>query len=279
MLSTLLLCAVFYVHSIVGRLNESSQLSLPSNQFRPVSGLTSALIMRGVAVVVVLLLVPLGLVKSQDSQPTGNSTNTSTDKDETKPTQLLSDAKFTDNWTYFSADSKTSISDTWVQKKDTDNSQILVCTGKPFGYLKTKKKYENFEFGFEWRYANGPNGNSGVLLHTEGEDKIWPKAIQIQLHRPKAGSIFPSGGATTDNTLEVKDLNLETGKWHECVIMSKSGTVAVSIDGKKLGSISGCNPRSGPIAFQSEGSEIHFRKIWVRNLTDDEMKTTTPPKE
>lgn len=271
------------VISIVGRLNESSQLKiLSSNPFRvrwrwPNEALFRPLF--PIFLLVCALTSQSVLAQDPPAKPTDPKTaaaqnSTTTAKPEpSKPVDLLEETKFNTTWKYFSADSKTSLGDTWTLKKDEDGSQMLVCGGKPFGYLKTAKSYENYEFGFEWRYANGPNGNSGVLIHTGSEDKIWPKAVQIQLHRPTAGSIFPSGGATTDNTLAVKDLNLETGKWHECVVTSRMGTVAVSIDGKKLGGISGCNPRSGPIALQSEGSEIHFRKVWVRNLTEDEMKT------
>jgi hypothetical protein len=174
-------------------------------------------------------------------------------------------------WHFYSADAKVRRDETFKIGVNGDpNEPILICVGKPFGYLRTVEIYQDYDFGFEWKYAKDPNGNSGVLIHTADDEKIWPKAIQIQLHRPTGGSIFPSGGAKSDTTLKLdhslkgKESPIKEEGWNSCVISSYQGRVGVTINQKKQGEISGCDPSSGHIALQSEGAEIHFRKIWIR---------------
>ena len=137
--------------------------------------------------------------------------------------------------------------------------------GKPFGYIRTAAEYDNYEFGLQWRYVDDPNSNSGILLHTSKEkDRIWPKSIQIQLHRPKAGSVFPTSEAQADNRLDVKDLELPLMEWNTCVVASLDGKISLTINDKKIGEVTGCVPSKGAIALQSEGAEIHFQKLWIR---------------
>jgi len=124
----------------------------------------------------------------------------------------------------------------------------------------------------EWMYPNDPNANSGILLFTTEPDKVWPKAFQVQLHRPEAGKVFPTpgSGAKSANTLSpATPLNLPVGKWHKCVVICRQGTISVMINGVKLGEVNGCNPSRGAIALQSEGSEIHFRNLVVEILPSE----------
>ncbi|HID24466.1 MAG TPA: DUF1080 domain-containing protein [Planctomycetaceae bacterium] len=200
-----------------------------------------------------------------------------------KRTSLINPRTFPTDWFFFSADPKAERDDTWALKTDQDEP-VLVCLGKdkPFGYLRTVRSFRNYRLGLEWMYPDDANGNSGILVNTEAVganqaegDKIWPKAIQVQLHRPKAGSVFPSGGAKTENTLEVKDLSAPLKQWNSCVITVRDGTLSVTVNNKNVGQVTGCSPSEGSIALQCEGSEIHFRRIWIESLTSE----TPPPKK
>jgi len=171
----------------------------------------------------------------------------------------------------FSPEGATKAKETWVAAPDTPGKtgdpKVLRCTGKPTGYLRTVQAYEDFQLSFQWRYPKDENGNSGVLLYTTGPDKIWPRAIQVQLHSPKAGSILTHAGAKTENMVSVKDLVANPTIWNTCQVTCRKGTVTVSINGKKAGTVTGCMPRIGQIALQSEGSQVWFRNI----------KVTAPP--
>ncbi len=143
---------------------------------------------------------------------------------------------------------------------------VLRCTGNPTGYLRTRRTYKDFRISFQWRYPENVNGNSGVLVHTTGPDKIWPQSIQVQLHAPKAGSILTHDGAKTDNMVNVNNRITDAKKWNSCVVTCRGTTLTVEINGKQAGSVTGCVPNSGQLALQSEGSEVHFRNIRVEPL-------------
>ena len=184
--------------------------------------------------------------------------------------RLLDSESFPKKWVFHSAERKSNLQKTWkVRKAEKVEDSVLICTGKPLGYIRTVEPYRNYEFRMQWKYPKDANGNSGVLIHTSHDkknDRIWPRSIQVQLHQPVAGSIFPIGGALTDNKFDSKDLKLSVDTWHDCLILCKDGTVTVSINGKKLGAITGVLPNAGCIALQSEGSEVHFRRITLKPL-------------
>lgn len=203
-------------------------------------------------------------------------------KDVTPTAVNLLSSSLEDNWELFSSKPDTRLSDVW-KVVDANGKKLLICTGTPKGFLLTKRKYQNFDLSFEWKYAADPNGNSGVLAFTRNEPRLWPTSMQVQLHQPSAGSIFPSGDATSDNTTDANDLALPVGQWNKCRVVARNGKVSVEINGKPAGEVSGCNPSQGSLALQSEGSETHFRNIFIRELPDvepsiaDETSTSLPP--
>ena len=201
-------------------------------------------------------------------------------KQEAKAEKLLDSPKFFEAWKFFSAQEGKKREDVWKilpEKFNGKEENVLVCLGKPFGYLRTIKGYENYEFSLEWKFPTDANGNSGILVHTDKEnDKVWPKSIQVQFHGPKAGSVFPIEGAKTENRLEAM-MKAKPNEWNRCVVTCRNGTISVQMGKageklKKVGEVTGCMPAKGCIALQSEGSEVHFRRITLRKLPKTEEK-------
>lgn len=179
-------------------------------------------------------------------------------------TSLLTESLREEDWLFYSLQKEANLPDTWGIVQEGEDP-ILICTGTPYGYLRTRRQYDDFEMELEWRFPRDENGNSGILLYTAQEDKVWPDSIQVQLHQPVAGSIFPSAGARTDNEIrDVRNVARPINEWNVCRISSRAGTISVDINGKKIGEVTGCRPRKGAIALQSEGSEVHFRRIRIR---------------
>ncbi|MFG0335831.1 MAG: DUF1080 domain-containing protein [Maioricimonas sp. JB049] len=187
-------------------------------------------------------------------------------------TNLLPGSTFpAETWDFYSGKRDSQREETWkVEAGHGDLSPVLICTGQPYGYIRTRAEFSNFQFGLQWRYPEDDNGNSGIFVYTSGDNRIWPTSFQVQLHQPTAGSIFPSGAAKSDNELR-NELGDPASEWNECVVTSINGRISVMINGKKVGEVTGCDPRRGSIALQSEGSEIHFRQIWLRSF--DEPRT------
>ena len=148
---------------------------------------------------------------------------------------------------------------------------VLVCTGKPRGYLYTKDKYDNFILRLKWRFdpAKGA-GNSGVLLRATGEHKTWPRSIEAQLHSGNAGDFWNIGEVPmqTDksrqrrrNTKKSHGNEKPLGQWNDYEIIVDGPWVRLSVNGEVLNEAWGCEVIPGHIGLQSEGAEIHFRDI------------------
>ena len=150
---------------------------------------------------------------------------------------------------------------------------VLVCAGNPVGYIRTNEKYTNFVLRLQWRFdpAKGA-GNSGVLLRMNGEDKVWPRSIEAQLHSGNAGDFWNIGemtmGVAADrtkgrNTKKTHGAERALGQWNEYEIVVDKGAVALKVNGEELNSASGCEVTPGYICLQSEGSYIEFRDIRI----------------
>jgi len=169
--------------------------------------------------------------------------------------------------------------DTWSVKDG-----AIVCTGKPNGYLATEKEYADYVLKLKWRYpADAKAGNSGVLIHVQKDDKVWPVSIEAQLRSGRAGDIwlqtaeevkltidparFDANDKTKRHYFRVpKDEAVEKafGEWNEYEITCKGGDVSLAVNGKVVNAGTNGNLRAGRIALQSEGTEIHFKDITIR---------------
>lgn len=231
----------------------------------------SPLVMRRLAAGLIALLVCWTVTSAQEPVVPKPAADANANADE----DLIRD--FPKGWLHFSSEAATALNATWQIMRETDAAKdpILICLGKPDGYIRTEKEYENFELSLEWKYPTDPNGNSGILLYTIEKDMIWPKSVQVQLHRPTAGSVFPSSGAKLDHPLPAKDLSRPVNEWNECLISSVDGKLTVSINGHKVGDVTGCMPQKGCVGLQSEGSLIHFRKISIKPLGPPEKRISS----
>lgn len=191
----------------------------------------------------------------------------------TEPIQLFNSRNL-NGWTF---DLKEEVDPTSVWSVE---DGILICKGKPAGVIRTEKGYDNYELGVEWRWAPGTGGgNCGVLVHcsTPRQLDIWPKSIEVQLGKGDAGDFWMIG-----ETIEVaagrepkqgrRILNLtddsekSVGEWNTMVIRCEGKNISVWVNGDQVNEGSDCSVSAGAISLQSEGAEIHFRKVELRPL-------------
>ena len=203
-----------------------------------------------------------------------SETNSQKQIDDSIPKRALISKEFPgSDWSFFSGKKDSKFTDTWAFEVDPDTKMPFIsCSGQPYGYIRTKKSFRNFDFGLEWRFPRDENGNSGVLLFTNGDNRIWPTSLQVQLQQPLAGSSFPSGSAKSENELRnVPMLSRPVNQWNHCIISAREGKVTIVVNDQKVGTVVGCNPQEGAISLQSEGSEIHFRNIWIREYPTEAL--------
>ena len=139
---------------------------------------------------------------------------------------------------------------------------MIVCSGRPNGYLRTEREFGNFVLRFEYRMMEP--GNSGVFLMVL-PDRIWPKGIEFQLLFTEVGRIFGVAGGKVDAT-PVLQRPSKLREWNTYEIIHYNGFVATCINGHVVAIGANSEPRKGYIIFQSEGAEIHFRNIRIREL-------------
>lgn len=153
---------------------------------------------------------------------------------------------------------------------------VLVCKGNPAGYIRTNEKYKNFVIKLQWRFdpAKGA-GNSGVLLRMVGEDKVWPKSVEAQLHSGNAGDFWnideykmtvAKERTNGRNTKKTHGAERPLGEWNEYEIIVNKGDVILKVNGEELNRATGVEENAGFICLQSEGAEIHFKNIRIAPL-------------
>jgi hypothetical protein len=192
----------------------------------------------------------------------------------------LFNGKDLSGWEHFLVDDKAKMEDVWSVEDG-----ILICKGKPGGYLCTKKKYESFKLVVEWRWPDKP-GNSGVLMRITGEPTMLPNCMEAQLKSGDAGAMYGFQGFKIDGEKARKFENpkavggltglkkiegneKEPGEWNKYEITVDGGQVDVVVNGKKVNEATGCDVRAGQIGLQSEGGVIHFRTVTLTSIGKD----------
>ncbi|MBX3356764.1 MAG: DUF1080 domain-containing protein [Phycisphaeraceae bacterium] len=154
---------------------------------------------------------------------------------------------------------------------------VLICEGRPIGYIATTEQFESFELELEWRFdPERGAGNSGVLLRVADEDHVWPRSIEAQLHSGNAGDIWNIGevpmqvdpdrteGRRTRKMAESSERPL--GEWNHYRIVLDGGALELHVNGVLQNTAEACEVRPGRVALQSEGAFIEFRNITLRPL-------------
>ena len=142
------------------------------------------------------------------------------------------------------------------------DNRTIICSGYPNGYLRTKREYKNFILRFEYRTPAA--GNSGVFL-MKTPDKIWPRGVEVQLWSREVGTVFGVGGGTVDGGTVLQS-PARIGEWNRFEIVHHQGFVASVINGHLVAVGTNPEPDQGHLMWQSEGAEIHFRYMRVREL-------------
>lgn len=150
----------------------------------------------------------------------------------------------------------------------------LYTTGMPFGYIRTTDTYENYELVVEWRWTEEPK-NSGVLLHMQDEDKLWPTCIEAQLMSGNAGDFVAMGDATfkerVDTTSRVVKKYEPTsekvpGEWNKYLIKCKDNQITLIVNDVFQNKATQTTINSGYIGLQSEGGPMEFRSFYLKKL-------------
>ena len=149
----------------------------------------------------------------------------------------------------------------------------IVVSGRPFGYMRTEKKYRDYILHAEWRWI-GASTNSGLFQRIQEGDKLWPSLMEVQLQGGHAGDILGLGGTVLQGVgeklpgLYYKDRtsteNPENpdGEWNVAEVEVRGTHVKAWVNGKLQNEADG-EFTEGYIALQSEGGPLEFRNVYI----------------
>ena len=172
----------------------------------------------------------------------------------------------------------------------------LITSGTPYGLLRSDRQYENFEIEFEWMHINTKEvGNSGFFVWCDGLPQVggpYTRGIEVQVlvnypdvgWATNQGDVFSVSGAKCkpdrphpkgyERCLPSENRCKGGGEWNHYKVIANDGAIKLHVNGKEVSGVSGCTPRKGYLAFESEGAECHYR-----NMKFKELPSTKPKKE
>lgn len=183
-----------------------------------------------------------------------------------------------------------SADETWAFDGD-----VIRCTGQPTSVIRTKKQWTNFELVVQWMHHK-PAGNSGIFVWTTPEsiERLTrsgqpglPSGIEVQIldlaygaphpadWYTSHGDVFPVGVKMTpfpptspngERSFPSKNLSLGHGQWNHYYVRAINGEVRLWVNGQEVSGGSDCQPATGYLCLESEGSPITFRNLRIREL-------------
>jgi hypothetical protein len=169
----------------------------------------------------------------------------------------------------------------------------IITTGKPIGFLRTDKQYENFILELEWMHVNKTEpGNSGLFIWGDplpAAGSPFTRGIEVQVlvnlekeDYTSHGDVFSIQGATCKpdrphprgwpRCLPSERRCKGGGEWNRYRVVANNGTIKLHVNGKEVSGVSECHPRKGYLALESEGAECHFRNIRIKELPSTNPK-------
>lgn len=177
---------------------------------------------------------------------------------------------------------------------------VAHCTGKPVGVIRTLKPVTNFELVAQWRHLKS-GGNSGIFVWASEEaltglkkNSLPPGGIEVQVldhgyaeqyeknQGKKAdwfttnGDVFPVGKSKMtpfppvspngSRSFPRKNLSKGLNEWNHYYVRAINGEVRLWVNGEEVSGGTNCEPRTGFLCLESEGSPVEFKGIRIREL-------------
>ena len=152
----------------------------------------------------------------------------------------------------------------------------IACSGKPKGYLYSKKPYQNFIWRLEYRFPRPDNlkdeakfkGNTGFLVYVTGEHKLWPMCLEVQGKHIQMAAVKENGGAqpvtVEDDDSARQKARKSVGQWNAIEIISKEGELQVTLNGTPIAKSQPDFLSEGSIGIQAEDHPFEIRRMRIR---------------
>ncbi len=151
---------------------------------------------------------------------------------------------------------------------------LLICESGPdkeYGYLSTKKYYDDFELNVE--FLQEANGNSGVFFRSTFEGtKVSGWQVEVAPPNHDTGGIYESyGRGWLVQIPDEKENILKMGEWNKMKIRVVGGHVTTWLNGVQMVDLEDAKIAGGKgaIALQIHsggGIRVKWRKLKVKEL-------------
>jgi len=151
---------------------------------------------------------------------------------------------------------------------------VIHISGDPFGYMRTRDQYGDYKLHLEWRWPVEAT-NSGVFIHAQEPDAIWPPTIECQLMAGNAGDFVCMAGTDMNERQDKSKIVVPkkaasnekpVGQWNTMEVTSRGNSIEVFVNGTFQNKGTGVTVSKGSICLQSEGKDIEFRNIYLVRL-------------
>ncbi len=169
---------------------------------------------------------------------------------------------------------------TWDHGRD-----LLWCSGKPLGVLRTEEMLQNFVLEVEVRKS--PGEKVGLVLWSDDLPAVgspYPRGIEVTFFHEESDNGVLSGGridalhgakmTPQRDGLEspVKTGEDADGEWSRYRLECRDGTVSLAVDGVEIDRVEDCTPRKGYLSMKSSGDEIVFRNLVMKELPETKVE-------
>lgn len=172
--------------------------------------------------------------------------------------------------------------DTWMVQEE-----MLVCSGKPVGEIRTDRMYQNFILEVEWRHMV-PKGNAGIFIWADditARGVPFHRSVEVQVlendygqsaGHTTHGDIFPIHGATMtpvngrggNRAFPAEERSLPSPQWNHYRIECRDGAISLAVNHKVVTQGKDASPRKGYICLESEGGVVQYRNLRIRELAE-----------
>jgi hypothetical protein len=171
---------------------------------------------------------------------------------------------------------------------------MIVCSGVPTGVLRTERRYENFVLELDYRHLR-PGGNAGLFVWSDpltARGQPFTRSIEVQVmdgveteNYTSHGDVFSIHGARMtpfrehpagwERCLPSEKRARPSPEWNHYRVTCQNGELRLEVNGAEVSGGREIRPREGYICLESEGSEVHFKDLRIRELPPSAR--TLPP--
>jgi hypothetical protein len=131
------------------------------------------------------------------------------------------------------------------------------------GFLISKKTYKDFQIKAEF-WAD-EEANSGIFIRvTDPKNITADNSYEVNIFDKRPDPSYGTGAIV--NISKIDPMPKAANKWNTYEITAKGDQLTVTLNGVVTADVKSNKFASGPIALQSAGGVIKFRRVWIKSL-------------